>query len=229
MMKSGIGRAALTGGGIALALVLLAATGLLVWRGVQESEKPVTRMLVIASAPGGEGGEVAALAFVLDSVTGEVKMLDTLQEASVAGSSAKNARDAFTFGGGAASAGALSQQTGGAALEWVVLPDDLWAGMLDSSGGVTVTVPEGFSAYESGRLTVLEPGEQRLSGPEAVALTSSVGYFEDGAVAAALYKTIGEELARVVLKSPATLGDSVTSGAAESSIEGERVFGGNTP
>jgi len=165
---SGAVKAAIAGGAIAVVLALGAiaavTTGLV---DVPTSGSQPDRMVVIATAPAEDGSEFAPLAYVADPVTGQVTLLDSLEDATVSGTSAKTAAEALAFGGGDAVASALKAQTGGEALDWILIPSSAWANLIDRAGGVTVDVPVGVSAYGNGQLTLLAPGRKELTGAES--------------------------------------------------------------
>ena len=158
---SGAVKAAIAGGVVAVVLAVGAVaaltTGIVA---LPPSSSAPAKMVVIATAPAEDGSEYAPLAYMADPATGQVTLLDNLEDATVSGTSAKTAAEALAFGGGAAVASALKAQTGGEALDWILIPSAQWARLVDQAGGVTVDVPVGVSAYGNGQLTLLAPGRK---------------------------------------------------------------------
>jgi hypothetical protein len=213
---SGWAKAAIVGGVIAalLAVALVAAIALGV---VSVPHEPLTRVLVIGTAPDQNGTAAAAFAYIHDTTSGEVTVLDTLEPSTVSGTSAANAFEAFPFGGGASVAAALSPQSGDPSLPWVVLPAETWISLVDEAGGATVEMPERFSSYSAGKLVLLEQGRQSLTGAEAATVAGSAGVFTSATGAAAVLKGLGAAVS-------ASLGDVsmyaelVGQGRAHSSV-----------
>lgn len=225
-MSGGVGRAILAGSLLAVVALVIGAA-LLGFGAVElpRSSDPVERVLVIGTVPQAQGGDAAALALVIDLTTGESETLDTLAPTTVAGTSATTARDAFPYGGGDSVSAALSAQTGGEALPWIVLPATLWAKLLDGAGGVDATVERGISAFIDGGLTVVEPGTRRLTGAEAVALAASADFIADSASGRAALSAISEGLGAALGDSARSLSELVASGEAESDIAPARLLG----
>lgn len=221
-MRRGVARAAAIGATWAVAVIVLLAIAAGVLLFIQRSHQPLKRLMVIVVAPGKDSGEVAPIAFVLQSPSGSIRALDTRRRTTILGSSAQNAADAYTFGGGGAVAAALSGQTGNQTMDWVALPSPLWADMIDAAGGVIVQVPEDFSAYSDGELTVVQAGNRKLTGREAVGLISSADYFTDIAVRQATVRSLEKAIARIVSRGD-TLQLAVSSGNAASSVEADRI------
>lgn len=222
-MSGGAGRAALLGAGMAVAVVAVAALGYGVWSSAQHESEPVSELLVICTAPTEDGGEVAALAFVIDVAGGTSRVLDTTAASAVPGTSANTAREAFPFGGGTVVARALASQTGGAPLEWVVLAGPVWSDVADESGGLTVEIPVGLSSYTGGSLTLIEPGRRSLSGAELVAVASSTDYLTGEGDAASVLEQISSGLATLFSAEPALLTELVSGGRADTSVDVERL------
>ena len=221
---SGPAKAALIGalvaGGLVVAIVIAVASGLV--------EVPVgggspTRILVVAAAPDEGGSDLAALAFVADASTGQVTLLDTLETATVSGTSATTAAEALPFGGGEAVAAALTAQTGGDELEWIVLPATEWARLIDAAGGVTVDVPKSLSAYTSGKLTLLDPGSQKLSGTQAVALVSAVKYAGTPDEQKAVLREMTAAISAITGSRGSSLRELVSQSKANSSLDAEKI------
>lgn len=223
-MNGGFGRAALAG--IALAVLALVLTGALLALGVVElpnPNEPVTEVLVVALAPDESGGESAVLALRVDLASNQAKTLDTEREAPLPGTSARNAREAYPFGGGAAVARCLSSQTGGRILPWIVLPPKVWAALLDDSGGFRVTVERGISIYLDGRLTVIERGDQTLSGGEAAALASADSYMDE-AQRASFRRELSGALAKALLADQTTMVHLIESGLVSTDLGKRQLF-----
>jgi len=182
---------------------------------------PPDEVLVIATAPQPTGSEAVHYAVVLAPRKG-MRALDVDAASTVAGTSAKSAREAFAFGGGEAVAEALSPQTGGEALSWIVLAPADWQAFIDASGGLEVDVPTAVSTYASGTLTVLEPGSQSLSAEQAVALALSAEYLDSGE----RERVLGEMrsgFASVLASNTADLTEAAKDGDARSSLTGEQI------
>ncbi len=222
-MSGGLGRAALWGAG--LALVAVTIVGLLFAFGVIESPKPdrpVTEVLVIGLAPDESGGEAAAIAVTLDLGARTARALDTEREAPLPGTSARNARDAYAFGGGDAVSRCLAVQTGGEPLPWVVLEPDVWGSLLDAGGGVRIRLERGISIYLDGTLTVIGRGKRTLTGAEAVAMSSASRYVGE-AQRASILRSIGDTLGEALLSDADMLRELIDSGRAKSDIDPARL------
>jgi hypothetical protein len=223
-MGGGLGRAATIGAVTALLVTLFGLLAFLFWSSGQEANRPLSKVLVIATVPSAEGGEVAALAFVADATTLEpVVVLDTLRPAAIPGTSARTARDAYPYGGGDTVARALAQQTDGNVIEWVVLPAELWSELVDQSGGALITAPQGLSSYVDGRLTVVEPGENKLTGSELAGLAAAVDFFDRDVEARKVLEDVTIVLHAAVTAHPGGLRALVASGTARSSVASERL------
>ncbi len=219
---SGAGKAVILG--VALLMIvgvgLFAATsaGYLVPPGQQDT----ARVLVVGTAPDESGTELAAYAFVLDTGTGIITLLDPLRPVTVSGTSARTAREALAFGGGKGVAEALAPQSGDARMPWVILPAALWSAALDEVGGVKVVVPEQFSSYQNGKLVVLEKGAQQISGAEAVVVAGAVDYFQSPDARSTLLNGIAGTVS-VLAGEGDWLARMVKSGAAKSSLPAAQV------
>jgi hypothetical protein len=213
---SGWAKAAIAGGVIAalLAVALVAAIALGV---VSVPHEPLTRVLVIGTAPDENGTAAAAFAYVHDATSGDVIVLDTLEPSSVSGTSANNAFEAFPFGGGRSVAVALSPQTRDPSMPWVVMPAETWTSLMDDAGGAMVEMPERFSSYRAGKLVLLEQGRQSLSGAEAAAVAGSAGVFTSASGAAAVLKGLGAAVSATV-GDASVYGELVGQGRAQSSV-----------
>lgn len=206
---------------------LAAAAGWAVSAGVIESPlggSDPEKILVIAAAEDESGADYAAMAYVVDVSTGQVTLVDTLEQATVAGTSAGNAAEALPFGGGEAVAQALVPQTGGEPLEWVVVPAATWMALVGKAGGVTVEVPGVVSAYtRGGGLSVLEPGRQRLTGAQALALATAVRFAGTADEQREVSRQLTAALSAVMGSRGSTLRQLVESGEADSSLEPDRI------
>lgn len=221
-MAGGAGRAALVGAGIAVLLVAAAALGYWAWLSAEQETRQVTEVLVICTTPDEDGGEVAAMAFRADLASGSTIPLDTLEPASVPGTSARTARDAFPYGGGPVVARALAGGSGTEVPEWIVVPWPVWSKVADDAGGLELDVPSGLSAYSAGKLTLIEPGRRTLTGAELVAVAASSEYLSEEDAADSL-TAITRGIAGFLTAKPGLLADLVASGRAASSVESQRI------
>jgi len=221
---SGAVKAAIAGGVIAVVLAVGAiaalTTGLVA---VPMNGSQPDRMVVIATAPAEDGSEFAPLAYVADPATGQVTLLDSLEDATVSGTSAKTAAEALAFGGGDAVASALKAQTGGEALEWILIPSSAWANLIDRAGGVTVDVPVGVSAYGNGQLTLLAPGRKELTGAEAVALATAIRYAGTPEQQREVLRQLTAGVSAIAGARGSTLRDLVGQSKASSSLPAEKI------
>lgn len=218
------GRAALLGGGLALvfvaAVLVLVSTGTVTLPSL-DGDTP-ERVLVITTAPEDDALS-APFAFVITPRSTSAELLDTTERVVISGTSAQSARDAYPFVGGAGVARALAPQTGGEPLEWVVLPPDEWAGLVDEVGGVQVDLPVSISVYRDGTLAVLEAGARRLTGEEAVALASALPFVEREADRKRVSSQLSAGIAAAVTSMPERLGELVAEKRAESSLDAEAL------
>lgn len=210
--------------GAFVAVVLLAVMAALVIGGIVDIDprpKVPDRLLVIATAPDVEGTEVAAVAFVVEPGTQAPVILDVDATVTVPGTSARCARDAFPFGGGAAVASALDSQTG-ERLDWIVVPWTQWSRVVDSQSGIQLDVPERVTAYRDGRLFVIEQGSQRLEAAEVLALASAAPFVSE-ASRLSLSRSLGSALSAALLAGPADLADAVDDGRIDSSLPASSI------
>jgi len=221
----GFGKAALIGA--LVAVVLGAGVAVAGYFGLLEKLLPpqdVDRLLVVATAPDKTGVEVATIAFVLEADGSRSTVLDTFEPVTVAGTSAKNAREALPYGGGDAVAEALAGQTAGEALPWVVLNDAIWEKLVNDAGGVTATVPADVSAYADGRLTIVHSGTRKLTGAEAVALASAVDYLDGGGeLVKGTVGQLGGALADLLAKDPAKIEVALSANPAAGSVTPDQL------
>lgn len=185
------------------------------------STRPLDRVLVVVTAPDDSGTECAALAFVMEAGSSETLTLDTLRDVSVSGTSAKNARQAFAFGGGSAVAAALAGQTEGETLDWVVVDERQWPAMVDASSGVAVTLSRDLSTYVDGDLLTVPAGENTISGTQALSVASGLPYLDAGE-RTGVSAELAEGVSRA-LSAQGGLRELVASGQAESSVSAQRL------
>lgn len=221
---SGTAKAVLIGGAVAvLAVGVFIAAVVLHWFPRASEAPAMTRVLVIATVPSESGGESAPLAFALDTSSKKVLVLDALRSVVVPGTSAKTASESYPYGGGAAVANALSGQTQGQALPWIVLPPKVWAKIVDDFGGVTADVPSGVSVYTSGTLTLVPEGRSRLSGAQLVGLVSALDYVGNRDKQHVVVSDVSSQLSAIIEARPLMLSELVTSGAAHSSVDAQQL------
>lgn len=221
---SGAAKAAIAGGIVAVVLAVGAIAGLTTGLvALPPSSSAPAKVVVIATAPAEDGSEYAPLAYVADPATGQVTLLDNLEDATVSGTSAKTAAEALAFGGGAAVASALSAQTGGEALDWILIPSAEWARLVDQAGGVTVDVPVGVSAYGNGTLTLLAPGRKQLTGAQAVALATAIRYAGTPDQQREVLRQLTAGVSAVAGARGSTLSELVGQSKASSSLPAEEI------
>lgn len=221
---SGAAKAAIAGGVVAVVVAVGVITA--VTTGIVEfppSSSAATKLVVIATAPAEDGSEYAPLAYVADPSSGQVTLLDNLEDVTVSGTSAKTPAEAFAFGGGSAVASALMAQTGGEELEWIVIPSSEWARLIDQAGGVSVDVPVGVSAYGNGQLTLLAPGRKELTGAQAVALATAIRYVGTHEQQREVLRQLTAGVSAVAGARGSTLRDLVMRSKARSSLPAEQV------
>lgn len=214
--------------GAALALVVVVIGVALVLSGVVDigiGDEPPQRLLVIGLAPDEEGTDVAAFAFVLDREAGSSVVLDTAQPVTVPNTSAENAREAYPFVGGSGVADALAAQTGGEALEWLVMSPDAWGAVLDEAGGVKVNVPEDVSVYEGAKLTILEPGERTLSADETVALLRALRYLDSPGGRSRIQRQVSAAVSGILSADRSKLLESSGTAKVQSSLSARQLAG----
>lgn len=210
--------------GAAFAAVLLGLVP-----GISTGEVP-DRVLIIATAPGPVGGEVALFAAVVDADLVAVP-LDTDASATVPGTSADSPREAYAFGGGDAVAEALAPQVGGDALQWLLLSADDWRALVDASGGIPVDVPATLSAYVGGDLMVFDEGRMRVSSREAAGLTLAAVNLPD-AERQSVAAQLREGFASIVASSSVAVRDIARSSTTRSSMSPDEIgafFGDSAP
>lgn len=208
------------GGLIAVVLIALVVAGLATGLIPNPSEsKAPAKLLVIATTPDSDGVQVAKFAFVLERGSEAAILLDTSRSVTIAGTTVNNPSEALPFVGASGVADALSPQTGGEKLPWILLPPAAWEQLVDKAGGVKILVPEGVSAYREGKLVILEPGQKTLSGAETAALASWLDYSTDVSATQATFDALSASLSTVVTLQSSRLPSLVRQGYAESSLE----------
>lgn len=175
-------------------------------------------VLVVASAADSDGAQIAVIAFTIEPGSGAVTLLDTLENVTISGTSAATPREALPFGGGSAVAKALAPQTGGHALEWILVPPEEWTPLVDEAGGVVVDVPEPINAYYRGKLTVLAPGSQRLGGSETAALGVSAPFVGDDLSRTSMLRELSAGLSSILAGNFGKMSELVEQGSVQSSL-----------
>lgn len=217
-MRSGAGRAALIG--VLMALLVAAVVAALAFTGVLpallESSVP-KRVLVIVAAPDGEGAIVASYGFVLDPELTRPVVLDMRAEGSIQGTSARTPRTALPFGGGSVVSRAVSEQTGGEPLEWILVKPEVWKPMVDAEGGLAATVPSDISTYRSGTLTVLPAGRAKLTGEEIAALAAASDFMSEEQ-ADVVFRELGDGLSGAIVRNADELAELADADVVTSSL-----------
>lgn len=214
--------------GIVLALVVVAAGAVAAMMGVLPigPVKPdvPTKLLVVVTAPNKDASQVAALPFLLQVEAQALvpSTIDPDQRVQVPGTSAQTLADAYPFGGGKAVAEAYAQVTGQEVPEWVAITPDTWIPLVDGAKGIEVTVPEGISSYAQGKLTILQPGDQTLSGADVAALISALDYLPSDQ-REAVRSSVQKAVAGIVIANFGKVADDVRSGHAMSSLRPETL------
>lgn len=214
--------------GIALALLVVAAGAIAAVTGVLPigSLKPEvpTKVLVVVTAPNEDASQVAALPFLLQ-VQGQTfapTPIDPEQRVQVSGTSAQTLADAYPFGGGKAVAEAYAQLSGQGVPDWIAVTPDTWIPLVDGAKGVEVTVPQGISSYAQGSLTILQPGQQTLTGKDVAALLSALSYLPTDQ-REAVRSSVQKAVSGVVVANLGKVADDVRSGRATSSLRPETI------
>lgn len=176
-----------------------------------------TRLLVVAATQDADGATVAGIAFLM-SDTGAATQVDTRARVDIAGTSYDMVRDAYSFGGGAGVARAVDElYSEPAPLEWVVLPAELWIGLVDSAGGVPVEVRQSVNVYVDNDLYSIERGAHRLTGAEVHALAAVAAESERGT------EDLGAALSAELASDWTSLVTAVADGQATSSLGSDRL------
>ena len=141
----------------------------------------------------------------IDPDTGTVHLVsiprDTMVEIDGYGIQKINA--ALAFGGPAGAVKAISEFAGVPITHYLEVRFEQLVELVDQLGGVTVYVPEGFTADTSG--ITLAAGEQRLSGEEALAFARERHAVSSGDFSrAAAQRAIIEAIANEVFAAPST-------------------------
>jgi anionic cell wall polymer biosynthesis LytR-Cps2A-Psr (LCP) family protein len=181
-----------------------------------------TKVLVVVTAPNKDASQVAALPFLLQ-VEGRALVpvtIDPEQRVQVPGTSAQTLADAYPFGGGKAVAEAYAQISSQAVPEWVAITPDTWIPLVDGAKGIELTVPQGISSYTQGKLTILQAGDQTLSGAEVAALISALDYLPADQ-RETVRSSVQKAVAGVVIANFGKVTDGVRSGHATSSLRPE--------
>ncbi len=153
---------------------------------------------------------------------GSVTVVDTNTQVTIPGTTYDRLRDAYSFGGGAAVAAGYAEATGEEAGAWVVLPAEVWMGLVDDAGGVEVDVPAETNVFVDDELYSLEAGKGVLSGAELSALAVAASDSE-WASSKASRLAVSDAVAEVVVSSWGEVVDAVTAGDASSSVDSEKL------
>lgn len=172
----GVMRSAAVGGLLAL-IVVIAAVGYFVYQN-RDAATDSDRILVVIVSPSDTKGDVAVAAIEVDQARGESRVLDVLAPATVSGTSASNAFEAFAYGGGDAVAEALAGQTDGE-LPWIVIQDIVWDDLIDEADGMVMNLSHAVNVYAETTLTVFPEGKSTLDGDAATAFVRSIEYLEE--------------------------------------------------
>lgn len=225
-MSSGTWRGVVTGtvlGGLVAAAALYGLS--LLEMPTATGPDDTSRYVVILEAPDEDGLPVAGLALLVDAARSSVSVLDPFAESTVSGTSARNAREALPFGGGAAVVVALGPQIGTGSIPWVVVPGDAWAEMIDACGPIEVSVPRSFSSYVGGELTVFGAGVNVLSGSEVVAMAGAIAELPESD-RTDLHKQLAAGVGACVRREERLVIEYVSTGVAVSSVPPQTLVGG---
>ncbi len=163
--------------GVLLGLILVVAVfGYVAYAYTAQSGQVETdRVLLIGLTEDADGAQVAGIVGVLDWTPGaeRIRVIDPLTEIAGTGTSYTALKDQYPFGGGASVSEAVASIEGGEPLPWIVLPADVWIGLVDAAGGLNYDVERSTNAYVRGELFLIEAGEQTLSGGETYAIAAA--------------------------------------------------------
>lgn len=181
-----------------------------------------SRLVLILEVPDEAGVPVAGVVLLVDLQAQTVSVLDPYEENATSGTSARNAREALPFGGGAAVRAAVAPQLGAPDVAWVSVQSSDWARIVDECGEIEVAVPVSISSFVNGELQVFSEGPGDLDGQEAVAFAGALGQLPE-AVRSDVYRQLAAGVGTCLLRSGTAVPELVASGAARSSLPTHNV------
>ena len=177
-------------------------------------------MLVLAAHSGQNNTQIAQMVAIVDT-TGDrmhAQPIDPLMNVSIPSSSYDHLRDAYPFGGATGVAQAYANATGAKPLPVISVSESGFAVIVSRLGGVTVVVPWDVNVFDGRNLYTFAPGEQKLQGPQLIALLGSTDALAKWRAVKALRGAIATGLAKAVAEKQPDLSDLVASGAITSSL-----------
>lgn len=215
--------------GVLLGVIIAAAVVAAAWYATElgyltlpADDGDPSRFVLVLEVPDQAGVPVAGLVFEVDAQAQKVSVLDPYEESATSGTSARNAREALPFGGGAAVRAAVALQLGAANVAWVSVQSSDWAEIVDACGEIEVSVPVSTSSFVNGELHVFSEGPNTLGGAGAVALAGALDQLPD-TVRADVYRQLAAGVGTCLLGSGSTVPELVASGVARSSLPADSV------
>jgi hypothetical protein len=207
--RGGLGGAAVVGA--VLALVLAATAAGVGWLLLRTAATPrvVDSVVVVFAAPDENGAMVAQfIANVSRTGTVDISPETTV---SVPGTTAGPLGGLYAFGGSQAIAAALA--TSSATPDWLDLPPEAWKPLIDSAGGIDVTLAKPLDVFDGKSYSHFPEGSQKMGGDALVALLAGSRYLsssERTALRQSVEKAIVEQLTTSATESQLS-GSSLTA------------------
>lgn len=205
-------------GVLVVAAALLVQTGALGSREVSAEE--LDRALIVAASPD-ETGDVVGQIIVIADLTQSPAALEPVSPAlavAIPGTTYATLADAYPFGGGAGTAGALAGVRGEEALPYVALSAAELASAVEAAGGMRLTLPAPMSVFDGKDLYTFKPGEQTLSAARLQAVLKGAPYLADSD-RIALDAALAEGLAGVLAAEPWALREATRTDLAPDALE----------
>lgn len=203
--------------GVVLLLLVVGALFAGRWYGAASVAPPEYVVLVGESSL--EDGTKTAGVVAVVTRTGdgfEIEPIDSAKKTAVPGTSFDRLADALPMGGAALVARLLAEDIDGAEEPaWLLLDETGWAGVLQSSGGVEVSLEESTTAFTGERLYRFDAQDLELSGAEAAALILATGSLEDKQAATAVRLSIAEQLGQAAIDDPSAVLAAIADGLGE--------------
>lgn len=189
-------------------LAALYATGIVGTTKVRVEE--LNQVLIVVASPDEDGSIVAQIVVITDIASGERESVSPALPVSIPGTSYESLADAYPFGGGAGTAAALARAVGEDPLPYVAFGPDELVGLVEGTGGLTLSLPAAVSVFDGDTLYSFEPGKQVFDAREVQALLKGAPYLEASA-RSRLDVELGEALVDALRESPDLLYSAETN------------------
>ena len=208
---------------VAMLVIVLAAAGAFAYYTLTDtpfpwqSTEPPSRYLLIVAAPDDAQAVIAQVIVLVDTQEGSITGIAPDTQATIAGTSYNELKDAFPFGGGAAVAEAYSEATGTRQLPYIVIPAEVLSQTIADAGGATLTIPAGMDVFDGETLYNFTAGTSSLTGAEFMAVLKGRPYLSP-TQQRSLDQSLAQTVAVTVGRTPDNLQTALKTGSAETDI-----------